>query len=66
MFTLRKLSETEVKTDTPIMHLPTVFSSPFLSIIIKHCIDSGYTFKPDTSLYGGYYVDKQGDCYFIY
>lgn len=59
---LRTLGKKEVCEDTLLLDLPVAFAGT-----AKECesfaMSKGFTWKGQkTMLFGGYYVDKQGDC----
>jgi hypothetical protein len=47
------------------MDLPILFSGSFEQCKLYCEMFCGYTFKPDSSVFGGYYAHEDGDCLFI-
>lgn len=59
---LRKLTKTEVENDTLLLKLPIVYSGK-LEDCERYAQKCGYTKKLDkNSLFGQYFVNKDGDC----
>lgn len=66
MFILRKLGIEEVRQGKDEFTCPIVCKFKSLNAIRTWARGIGLYFVKDRSLYGGYYRDIQGDCYFVH
>ena len=64
-FELRKMGEDAVKqADDCILSLPIVYQGS-MSGLQAYIQKRGYAWKQASNLWGGYYVDGDGNCFFI-
>jgi len=61
-FVLKAISDVRIQEDVPMSKLDVVKEGT-LTVLNKWAKSQGYEWQSDSSLFGGYWVGDDGDCY---